>query len=158
DDQTIVNFVNISEYQLLIMKSGSTHALTGPNDPNSWDVATVDPVVGLASVRAVAYVEGAVWWEALQGLFMAKYSPGEYAAAGQPQRADSPYISDRLENLNDALIGSSTATYDSSHQRLFFATPSILSTSRNDLLLPYNTKLNVFEDVWDPMDISALGT
>lgn len=158
DDQTIVGFAHVSEYQMLIFKSGSTHALTGPNDPNVWDIAEIDPAVGLTSVRAITYIEGGIWWEALQGLFKVEFASNDpNAVAGKPMRADSPYISDRLENLNDALIGASVSSYDSVHQRLFFAVPDA-NSSRNTLLLPYNTKLRVFEDVWDPMDVSALGT
>lgn len=157
DDQTIVGFAHVSNYQLLIFKSGSTHALTGPNDPTVWDIAEIDPAVGLSSVRSIVYIEGAIWWEALQGLFKVEFIPSDFAIAGTPQRVDSPYISDNLENLNDALLGNACAAYDSVQQRLFFAVPDANSSSRNTQLLPFNTKLKVFEDIWDPMDTSALG-
>jgi hypothetical protein len=158
DDQTIIGMAEVSDAQMLILKSGSLHALVGPNDPNVWDIKSVDPAIGLTSVRAINYIEGGIWWEAAQGLFKVEFGPNDpNAVAGAPVRADSPFISDRLENLNQSILNGTAAAYDSINQRLFFAVPESTSSSRNTILLPYNTKLRVFEDVWDPMDVSAMG-
>lgn len=153
DNQKIKAMAPLADFQLIIWKDGSSHILIGP-DPASWSIQPLDPSIGLSSIRAITFVEGAVWWEALQGLFRLEYA---VYGIGRPQRVDAPNISDRLENLNDALLGSTAAAYDSVHQRMFFAVPDENSASRNTLMLPFNTKLKVFEDTWDPMDVSALG-
>jgi hypothetical protein len=154
DSQKIVGFADLADFQMVIWKTSSMYTLVGPNDPNSWDIQIADPAIGLSSVRAMVFVEGAVWWEAIQGLFRIQYNS---LGIGKPQRMDAPNISDRLEGLNDALIGSACAAYDAVIQRMFFVVPDADSTSRNTMMLPFNTKLQVFEDTWDPMDVSALG-
>lgn len=153
DGQNIVAFISLSEQQMLILKDRSAYMLVGPNDPNTWEIVPLEPTVGITSFRTLVLTEGSVWWEALQGIFRVQYTD---SGVSKPQRVDVPNISDRIENLNDVNITASTFAYDQVHQRLILGVPNS-GDAVNSILLPFNTKIGVWEDTWDPMNVSALG-
>lgn len=149
DGQTLLAFASVTDHHLVIWKDRSTHALTGPDDPNTWEVVEVDLSVGLKAIRSIVVIEGEVWWEAEQGFF--KLSAGK----ALPERMDLP-ISDRTEVLNRLQIANSVGAYDVLRQRILFAVAEEGETN-NTALIPYNNQLTVWEDKWDPMDVSAMG-
>lgn len=150
DGQLIVGFASISEDILLILKERSSYVLTGPNDPNTWEISELDLTVGCKALRTIIATEGEVWWEAEQGFF--SVTPGE-----KPKRRDTPAIGDKNENISFLNLNTAVAAYDKLRQRILFAVPYD-GVTRNTIILPFNKKLGIWEDVWDPMDISAMGT
>lgn len=155
DGQQIKAFISLADYQMLILKENSSYILVGPNDPNQWDIQPLDPTIGISGVNTLAATEGNVWWEAQQGWMRLQYSNS--GSVGRPIRVDAPNISDRLESVNENLLSGAVSAYDTIHQRLFLGVPDANSAARNTEILPFNTKLGVFEDLWDPMDVSAMG-
>ena len=149
DGVNIIGCATLADTQLLILKSTSSHLLNGPSDPHIWEIAALDPTIGAISFRSIINAEGSVWWQAQQGIMSIK--PG-----GMPTRMDSPNVSDRLENLEIPQLAFTSAAYDEIRQRILFSVPEVGNT-RNTLILPYNLKMGLWEDIWDPFDVSAMG-
>lgn len=154
DDQDIVAIGKVAnvagDEHLTIYKERSLHMLFGPNDPNTWEVKEFAPITGLQAHRTLVEVEGALWWKSEQGF--AEFKFGEL-----PKRVDTPSIGNRTEDLNYSAMSGAIGIYDSVRQRTIFAVPESGQT-RNTVLFPYNERLKLWEDRWDPMDISAMGT
>lgn len=155
DGQQIVAMATLVDQHLVIFKDRSSYILIGPDDPNTWEIQELDILIGCTSLRSIVFTEGSIWWEAIQGLMRLVYT-GPYTIS-RPQRMDSPNINERIEGLNDANIGMTCAAYDIAQQRLMFAVPQAFETV-NNIILPFNNRLNLFEDIWDPHEVAALGT
>lgn len=149
DGQECVNLGTLSDEHLVIFKDRSSYQLIGPDDPNVWEVSEVDTTIGLKSSRSLLETEGALWWVSEHG-FM------RMLAGEKPKRLDAPALSNKFETLESTSLNMAVTAYDSLRQRVLFAVPSD-GSSRNDIILPYNVKLNIWEDQWDPMDVGTLG-
>lgn len=155
DGQDIVGFISLVDHQMVILKSGSAHLLTGPDDPNTWEVAPIDTTVGCAAARSIVASEGKVWWQAFNGIYTVEFS--ELASAVTvPRRVDSPYVSEYFESLLAPELGTVCSLYHQQLQRVLFAVPTS-GSGRNSNILPKNLIHDVWEDIWDPVDVSAFG-
>ena len=154
DDQQIVAFASLDDDVLVIGKTHSIHRLLGPNDPNVWEIREVAESIGIKAARTLIAVNSLLMWVAEQGMF-------QMEAGGVPTRIiggetdQGPDVGE-FHHLNLSQLDKAIAQFDTLHQRIFFALPA-MGKSRNTLIHPYNVKLNVWEDTWDPMDISAMG-
>lgn len=145
----IVAFGPLKEELLVVLKDRSCHLLAGPDDPNTWEARPLDPTVGIIAHRSLVATGGQLWWRAPQGFYTIK-------VGGLPERFDLPQIGDRTASLNFTKAGDTTGAYDVTRKRLLFGVASEVS-SVNDYLLSFNVTLGIWEDVWDPMDVSSLG-
>jgi len=148
DGQRIIGFATLIDHHLVIWKERSTYKLTGPDDPNTWEINPVDLSVGLKASRSIVYAEGELGWEAEQGKFRIK-------AGSTPEGMDAN-VNSGEEDLNYLQLPNAIGAYDSLRLRILFADPEAGQTN-NTGLFPYNTALGVWEDKWDPMDVSAMG-
>ncbi len=144
DGQDVIAFIPLTEQQLLILKENSSYMLVGPNDPNVWEIGPLDTVVGCKAPRSLVATEGVTWWQAKQGIF--RMVPGELPVK----------IGEREDTVNFQQLANAVAAYDERSKRILFAVPEA-GALRNTIIYPYNTRLNIWEDTWNPMDISAMG-
>lgn len=148
DGQKIVGFATLVDHHLVIFKERSMYKLTGPDDPNTWEITEVDLSVGLKASRSLTNVEGALWWEAEQGKYRIQ-------AGRLPEPMDTA-TNTGTDDFNYLQLPNAVAAYDSLRQRILFADPEAGQTN-NTAIFPYNNMIEAWEDKWDPMDISSMG-
>ena len=156
DGQSIVAFASHGDDNLVIGKSRSMHRLMGPNDPNTWEIKEIDPAVGIKSARSLLSAEGVLMWQADQGVYQLVVGgfPVRLSGGGMDQEPKEQEIGGLL---NSAYLDKAVAAFDKTNQRIYFAVPESGKT-RNTIIFPYNIKLGIWEDRWNPMDVSAFGT
>ena len=151
DGQRIIGLLAVTEGMLFIFKEHSLYALRGV-DPNSWEIRLVSESIGLSGVRSFTTLDGiAYWWS--------QFGPYQWSSSKGVQPIGFPDVSDKFDEsaVNASILHLTIVNKDVERQRIFFAYPDNASTTRNTKLLVYNHRLQVWEGVWDPMDISALG-
>jgi len=137
---------------LIIFKRDSMYGLYG-DDPNSWQVRLIDKHFGCVSHRSIVSFEGiTAWW--------AESGPTIWAGAGPPQNIGQPLIRPTIgpDAINTTYLDHICADVDTFNEKVIFAVPSI-GSSRNDILLPFNYRLQVWESTeWNPFDVASMAT
>jgi len=154
DGQRILGLRALSQNMLGIFKERSTYALVG-TDANSWEVRVIDDTVGMVAQRSLFSAEGtAYWWS--------QFGPYAWTSGQSPKPLAYPEFSDKVakDKLNMAKLDIIVGGPDVERQRILWAVPQVIDgakQTRNTGIYSYNYRLGVWEGVWDPMDVSALG-
>ncbi len=134
---------------LYVFKRASIYAIVG-EDPDSWQIIKVSAGVGAVAGRSIVVADGAVHFWALDGPYVLK-------ALAQPQPLGTPILTTLRDDLNVAQFASICGVTDKTNARVQWALPGV-DQSRNTLMLPFSTRLGVWEsDRWDPFDVSCFG-
>ncbi len=123
------------------------------NDPQTWVIKAIDQNVGCASHRSIVKIPGGVaWWSTTQGPVV---FDGQTV---QKIGLDKLGVSIALEDVEGSRLGSIVGGFDPVGQRVLFSYSLLNTASRNDAIVPYNTRVGEFEATrWNPMDMSHFG-
>lgn len=136
---------------IIVFKRNAMYGLFG-DDPDSWTIRQISADIGCVSHRSIRTVEGKTYWWSLKG-------PVVWDGTGLPVAIGTPLIQPTIttDALAYSLLGNIATEVDSTNQRVMFALPSSASTIRNDIMLPFNYRLGVWEsDRWDPFDVASM--
>lgn len=150
DSDQITGIISTHEV-LVIFKRNQMYGLFG-TDPASWTIRQIASDVGCISHRSIRTAEGVTYWWSLKG-------PMAWNGSGLPQPIGTPKIHPTIttDALNYSFLTNICTEIDQTNQRVMFAVPSLASSGRNDMILPFNYRLGVWEaDKWDPFDICSL--
>lgn len=158
DDGKTITAIHSAHEVLIVWKRDSMWALYGES-PADFRVRLVSPDVGCLSHRSVFTVEGITYWWSEQG-------PMAWNGSGAPIPIGRGVIDPTIapETLNyfaldptpaEGIVGV-VGCPDVLNQRVLWAVP-MLNTTRNDLILPFNYRLGVWESSgWTLMDAASL--
>lgn len=135
----------------LLFTSTATWGIFG-NDPLTWTIRPIDHTVGCCSHTSVVEYEGKLaWWSAESG-------PVFYEGSNiTHQGLDDLGWSNVVENIEAERHNRISAGYDPQGQRILWSVATLNTTTRNNRLISYSTRVKRFEaSYWDPMDVSAL--
>jgi hypothetical protein len=158
DDGKPITAIHSAHEVLIVWKRDSMWALYG-EEPADFRVRLVSPDVGCLSHRSVFTIEGITYWWSEQG-------PMAWNGAGAPVPIGLGVIDPTISPTALSYLGLDPTPAESIpgvcgcpdiiNQRVLWAVPTINST-RNDLILPFNYRLGVWESsAWTLMDAASL--
>lgn len=137
---------------LIIAKETKTYLLIG-DAPSNWRIELLDGSIGCGSHRSVTTVDGITRWWGRRGLIEWD-GQGPLLVPGQILLA--PTISPLALNYGE--LAQVVSAEDPAQERILFALPT-LGKTRNNIYLPFSTRLRCFEsDQWDAIDAASLAT
>jgi hypothetical protein len=141
-----------SDDLMLVFTADNLWGIFG-NDPQNWTIKAIDHNVGCASRNSVVEVPGGlVWWSATQGPVM--FNGTEVIKLGLDKLGPEIVIN----NVEGSRLQHIVSGYDPQGQRALFGYSLLNTSSRNDAIIPFNSRVQEFEATrWNPMDFSAYG-
>jgi hypothetical protein len=136
----------------LLLTANNVWGIFG-NDPQTWVIKAIDQNVGCASHRSIVKIPGGVaWWSSTQGPVMFD------GTRVQKIGLDKLGVEISLNDVEGSRLGHVVAGFDPVGQRVLSGYSLLNTSSRNDAILPFSTRVNEFEATrWNPMDISCFG-
>jgi hypothetical protein len=135
----------------VITTTTSTWGIFG-NDPATWSIRPIDHSIGNASHLSITEFEGKLaWWSQDAGPVI---FDGNTVVTQGLEDLGHEAVSDDLEAARLSYI---YGAYEPQGHRVVWSYSTSGNLTRNNQLLPYNTRLRRFEaSYWNPMDAAAL--
>lgn len=139
---------------LVIFKTHSMYVIAG-DDPDTWEVELIDPIIGCVAHRGIVFAGGKLYWWSQQG-------PVVWDGSGLPILLKPLYLERTLapNMLEQSLVEMAKicASEDQNEHRVIWAVPEVDKT-RNTILFPYNHTLERWESTgWDPFDVASMAS
>lgn len=138
---------------LYIFKKYSLWEIDG-YDPSSWSVTQISDKYGCGSHRTIKIAGGALYWWANSALgLLTMATPGT-----QPLEVAKELLSATVSDtaLNTLSLSQACAEVDEANDLILFALPGPGSTTRNNVILPFNYRVKRFvADLWNPFDVAS---
>ncbi len=141
-----------SDDLLLLFTANNVWGVFG-NDPQTWVIKAVDHNVGCSSHRSIVErPNGVMWWSSTHGPVMFDGQQIEHVGL---EKLGSAIVIDDVEGSR---LGHIVAGFDPVGQRVLHSYSALNTSSRNDAIVPFSTRVDEFEATrWNPMDFSAFG-